>query len=196
MRSPRCVRVSGKTFSRRVSARSDRTLVFVTTTDQAHFEVVFPSTPSFRLGAANSYWKRAAIKARGRLFSFIQCAVAIFRAHLDGEWEAAGDYARWIRCYDRLQREDIQKIREQIAEVSLFTADFDFVAGLQLEFEVAPACDFVRATAILSALGALHRGRRVDGSKALAFPAKVRASGQANKGDAPHGKRAHLSGVK
>ena len=40
----------------------------------------------------------------------------IFRAHLDGEWEAAGDYARWIRCYDRLQREDIQKICEQIAK--------------------------------------------------------------------------------
>ena len=29
---------------------------------------------------------------------------------------SAGDYARWIRCYDQLQREDIQKIREQIAE--------------------------------------------------------------------------------
>ena len=41
---------------------------------------------------------------------------AIFREQLDGEWEAAGDYARWIRCYDRLQREDIQKIREQIAK--------------------------------------------------------------------------------
>jgi O-antigen biosynthesis protein len=38
---------------------------------------------------------------------------AIFREPLDGE---AGDYARWIRCYDQLQREDIQKIREQIAE--------------------------------------------------------------------------------
>ena len=40
----------------------------------------------------------------------------IFRGQLDGEREGAGDYARWIRCYDRLQRDDIQKIREQIAE--------------------------------------------------------------------------------
>ena len=40
----------------------------------------------------------------------------IFREQLDGEWEAAGDYARWIRCYDQLQREDVRKIREQIAE--------------------------------------------------------------------------------
>ena len=38
---------------------------------------------------------------------------AIFREPSDGD---AGDYARWIRCYDRLQRDDIQKIREQIAE--------------------------------------------------------------------------------
>src|SRR5512132_4172868 len=42
-RSPRCARVSGKTFSRRVLARADRTLVCVTKTDQAHFRVVFPS---------------------------------------------------------------------------------------------------------------------------------------------------------
>jgi glycosyltransferase involved in cell wall biosynthesis len=35
-----------------------------------------------------------------------------FREQLD---EAADDYARWNRCYDQLQREDMQKIREQIA---------------------------------------------------------------------------------
>ena len=40
----------------------------------------------------------------------------IFREQLDGEWETAGDYARWIRCYDRLEREDVQRIREQIAK--------------------------------------------------------------------------------
>jgi glycosyltransferase involved in cell wall biosynthesis len=40
----------------------------------------------------------------------------IFREHLDGEWETAGDYARWIRCYDRLQRADMQRIRGQIAK--------------------------------------------------------------------------------
>jgi GT2 family glycosyltransferase len=38
---------------------------------------------------------------------------AIFREPSNGE---AGDYADWIRCYDRLQREDIQRIREQIAK--------------------------------------------------------------------------------
>jgi glycosyltransferase involved in cell wall biosynthesis len=38
---------------------------------------------------------------------------AIFREPSDGD---AGDYARWIRCYDQLQREDVQKIREQIAK--------------------------------------------------------------------------------
>jgi glycosyltransferase involved in cell wall biosynthesis len=40
----------------------------------------------------------------------------IFREHLDGEWQTAGDYARWIRCYDRLQRADMQRIRGQIAK--------------------------------------------------------------------------------
>ena len=36
---------------------------------------------------------------------------AIFRDPSDGD---AGDYARWIRCYERLQREDVKRIREQI----------------------------------------------------------------------------------
>ena len=27
-----------------------------------------------------------------------------------------GDYARWIRCYDQLQREDVKRVREQIAQ--------------------------------------------------------------------------------
>jgi glycosyltransferase involved in cell wall biosynthesis len=39
----------------------------------------------------------------------------IFRGHLDGEWDATGDYASWIRYYDQLQRKDLQRIREQIA---------------------------------------------------------------------------------
>ena len=39
----------------------------------------------------------------------------IFRRHLDGEWDTAGDYPHWVRCYDQLQREDLQRIREQIA---------------------------------------------------------------------------------
>ena len=39
---------------------------------------------------------------------------AIFRDQLDGDG-FAGDYARWIRCYDQLQRDDQNCIREQIA---------------------------------------------------------------------------------
>ena len=39
----------------------------------------------------------------------------IFRTQLNGEWEADGDYARWIRCYDRLDRKDVRRIQEQIA---------------------------------------------------------------------------------
>ena len=38
---------------------------------------------------------------------------AIFREPLDGE---AGDYARWIRCYDQLQREDVKGVGKQIAQ--------------------------------------------------------------------------------
>jgi glycosyltransferase involved in cell wall biosynthesis len=38
---------------------------------------------------------------------------AIFREPSDGD---AGDYARWIRCYDQLQRQDVKYIREQIAQ--------------------------------------------------------------------------------
>ena len=38
---------------------------------------------------------------------------AIFREPSDGD---AGDYARWIRCYDQLQRDDLKRIWEQIAK--------------------------------------------------------------------------------
>jgi len=38
---------------------------------------------------------------------------AIFREPSDGD---AGDYARWIRCYDQLQREDAKRVRDQIAQ--------------------------------------------------------------------------------
>ena len=38
---------------------------------------------------------------------------AIFREPLDGD---AGDYERWIRCYDQLQREDVRRVQEQIAQ--------------------------------------------------------------------------------
>jgi O-antigen biosynthesis protein len=41
---------------------------------------------------------------------------AIFRDPSDGEAEIAGDYRRWIQCYDQLQREDVKRIREQIAQ--------------------------------------------------------------------------------
>jgi len=37
----------------------------------------------------------------------------IFREPSDGD---AGDYACWIRCYDQLQREDVKRVREQIAQ--------------------------------------------------------------------------------
>jgi glycosyltransferase involved in cell wall biosynthesis len=40
----------------------------------------------------------------------------ILGAPLDGDIEFAGDYARWIRCYDRLGREDVGRIRKQIAQ--------------------------------------------------------------------------------
>ena len=38
---------------------------------------------------------------------------AIFREPSDGD---TGDYARWIRCYDQLQRNDLKRVREQIAQ--------------------------------------------------------------------------------
>ena len=41
---------------------------------------------------------------------------AIFRDQLNGDADIAGDYARWIRSYDRLQRDDLKRIREQIAK--------------------------------------------------------------------------------
>jgi len=39
----------------------------------------------------------------------------IFRERLDGQCEIAGDYASWIQRYDRLQQDDVRRIREQIA---------------------------------------------------------------------------------
>ena len=41
---------------------------------------------------------------------------AIFREQLNGDAEITGDYARWIRCYDQLQRDDLKRVREQIAQ--------------------------------------------------------------------------------
>ncbi len=38
---------------------------------------------------------------------------AIFREPSDGD---TGDYARWIRCYDQLQRDDLKRVREQITQ--------------------------------------------------------------------------------
>jgi glycosyltransferase involved in cell wall biosynthesis len=40
----------------------------------------------------------------------------IFREHLDGEWETVGNYSQWIRCYDQLQRDDVKRIQEEIAQ--------------------------------------------------------------------------------
>ena len=40
----------------------------------------------------------------------------IFREQLNADAKIAGDYARWIQCYDQLQGEDLKRIREQIAE--------------------------------------------------------------------------------
>jgi hypothetical protein len=47
-------------------------------------------------------------------------------------------------------------------KASLFADDFGFATGLQLEFEVAPACYFIGAKAIVPTLGALPRRRRLD----------------------------------
>jgi GT2 family glycosyltransferase len=41
---------------------------------------------------------------------------AIFREQLNGDEEITGDYARWIRCYDQLLRDDLKRIRKQIAQ--------------------------------------------------------------------------------
>ena len=41
---------------------------------------------------------------------------AIFRDRSDADGETAGNYARWIRCYDHLQRDDLECIRKQIAQ--------------------------------------------------------------------------------
>src|SRR5215211_6185736 len=71
MRSPRCARVCEKIFFRRVSAHLDLTSVLSTTIDRARCAAAFRYKQSSRLGVANSYWKRGAPTARGRLFSFI-----------------------------------------------------------------------------------------------------------------------------
>ena len=51
----------------------------------------------------------------GKIFSRIRYAVPIFRNGFEREGEITGDYARWIRCYERLQARDVQRIRKQIA---------------------------------------------------------------------------------
>ena len=40
----------------------------------------------------------------------------IFREQFDEKQEMVGDYALWIRRYDRLQRDDVRRIRKQIAQ--------------------------------------------------------------------------------
>ena len=42
---------------------------------------------------------------------------AIFGDQVNGDG-IIGDYARWIKCYDQLQRDDLNRIRQQIAEFS------------------------------------------------------------------------------
>src|SRR3954470_534115 len=85
MKSLKCVAVCVTTFSLRVSVRSDRTLAFDMTTGQAHCGVDFHSTPLFRRGAANLYWKRAAGTARGGPFLFILYAAQFSEIHPMGK---------------------------------------------------------------------------------------------------------------
>src|SRR4026209_1980950 len=53
-KSPKCAPASGKTLSRRVTARSGLTSALGTTINPARWEAAFHCKPSFRLGAANS----------------------------------------------------------------------------------------------------------------------------------------------
>src|SRR5262249_19595012 len=41
---------------------------------------------------------------------------SIFRERLNAEAEIAGDYDRWIQCYDQLQPNDVKRVREHIAQ--------------------------------------------------------------------------------
>jgi len=41
---------------------------------------------------------------------------AIFREQIRGDSEIVGDYAHWIQSYDQLSRDDLKRIREQIAQ--------------------------------------------------------------------------------
>ena len=86
----------------------------------------------------------------------------IFREQFDGEWETAGDYARWIRCYDRLEREDVQRIRKQIAK-------FHYLPMISILLPAYNSNLRWLRRAILSVqkqrtpqLGALRRRRRLD----------------------------------
>jgi glycosyltransferase involved in cell wall biosynthesis len=41
----------------------------------------------------------------------------IFRGQTEGEWDAAGDYTRWIQRYDQLKRDDLRRIRDHVAQL-------------------------------------------------------------------------------
>ena len=86
----------------------------------------------------------------------------IFREHLDGEWETVGNYSQWIRCYDQLQRDDVKRIQEQIAQ-------FHYSPLISILLPVYNSNLRWLRRAILSvqkqlyiALGPLHRGRCLD----------------------------------
>ena len=106
--------MSGKTFFRHVSARPGLTWLLVQDNRPGALRsgfslqaIIPPGRSEFIMEArqtGNGPWETFFISpVRG----------AIFREPSDGD---AGDYARWIRCYDQLQRDDLKRICEQIAK--------------------------------------------------------------------------------
>ena len=104
------------TFSLRVLVKFDRTSVFATTTGAGALRSGFSLDAIIPPGRSEFIIEARSSNGPWEIFFVHPVRGAIFRDRSDADGETAGNYARWIRCYDHLQRDDLECIRKQIAQ--------------------------------------------------------------------------------
>ena len=114
------------------------------------------------------------------------------RFDVAGAAAVSGSYEQWVQAYDQWTPADLAALASAAAASG--TANLRPDAGLQSRRKMARPGDRVGATPGLSALGALHRRRRLDRA-ARAPAARARgARGREDQAGFPRGERPHLRG--
>jgi len=186
---PRCAPAFGKTFSERASAPCDLTSVFFSITDRAHCGVVFSLDAIIPRGRTQFIIEARSREGPWETFFIHPVRASDFPEELDNGLEMVGDYALWIRRYDRLQQDDVRRVREQIAHFRDSPLISVLLPVYNSNLKWAPTRYSIGAKAVVPALGALASPDDASTERKL-WPLlqKLRASGFAHlKWCAAHG---------